>query len=420
MAGQDFRPARRALHELEQAEAAAARQRELQNWVAKISEPKWGERDDRPLNESTRRFVDAITGHDSPADISEAGFNPNQPRDDHGRWSAGGGGGATSVGTDPNDHSRWYLPSDDKGTWVKGTKGEGTFRLKKPIDVNGKLVSEIEFTKGVPILDGLTLPGKSPTIILTGDHNTDIDNAKAAWRRLNPGKKLPSDATFHHDLLHVTEHTVEINGKKTKVLIGKMHLIPTEANKAVFHQGSASVAKKYYHSLAADAEMVKSLAKKEASLAGRAGTEVAMASRKIKPGKIAKGLLPFVGRNVARAIPLVGTGLAVLEFADNVKAHGVGGAVARATPVLGDLIAAHDVGSALADDVKKNASDEVERTIARINAPVEEAQRLANEQTVKAYNELAPQIRVTNPAYEGEQQVTLTTSRTLCEHIAMK
>jgi hypothetical protein len=165
------------------------------------------------------------------------------------------------------------------------------------------------------------------------------------------------------------------------------------------------VAKKYYHGLAIDVDVVKSLAKREASLAGSAGTVVGRAAAKIKAGKIAKGVLPFVGRNVIRAIPLVGTGLAILEFADNVKAHGIGGAAARATPVLGDLISAHDLGSELASDITSKANDEADAKLRTINAPVEEAQQKANEQTVRAFKELAPQIQVTNNTYEGQRLV---------------
>ena len=85
--------------------------------------------------------------------------------------------------------------------------------MKTPIEVNGKLVNEIEFTKGVPILDKFALSGNTATIILTGDHETDIRHAKEAWRNLNPGEKLPDNATFHHDLLHATEQTVTIDGR---------------------------------------------------------------------------------------------------------------------------------------------------------------------------------------------------------------
>jgi hypothetical protein len=299
------------------------------------------------------------------------------------------------TGGDPSDPSRWYLPSADKGTW-SGAKGDSTFRLKTPVEVNGRLVHEIQYTNGVPILDKFKLPGKTATIILTGESGTDIRNAEAAWKKLNPGKELPKNATFHHDLLHAAEETVMIDGKKTKVLVGKMHLVPTDVNDAVFHQGSASVARKYYQGIGAEIGSIERLAQAEASLAGEAGTVVARAASKIKAGKIAKGILPFVGRNVVRAIPLIGTGLAVLQFADNVEAHGVGGAVARAVPVLGDLISAHDLGSDLAKQIVDDANAAADERHRALNAPVRKAWEKANEQTIAAFNELAPQIEVTN------------------------
>jgi hypothetical protein len=398
------------LRRLQREEAAAAERRQLVEWVASISEPSWGERSDIPVSPDVRESVDPITGFDAPP-VRESNWNPaDHPRTgsppNRGWWaSKGGGAGGSGAPADASDPSRWYLPSDDKGRWISGKKGEGIFRLNTPVDVNGKMVRDIKFKNGAPILDGFTLPGKTATIVLTGDGATDIRNAEEAWKKLNPGKELPRNATFHHDLLHATEHTVIIDGKKTKVLVGKMPLIPTAANQAVFHEGTAAVGKKYYHGLATDTDAVKALAKKEASLAGDAGSVVAKAAKKIKPGQVAKGILPFVGRNVVRAIPLVGTGLAIAEFADNVKAHGVGGAVARATPVLGDLMSAHDLGSALADDIKTRADQRLAQTQADINRPVDEAGQKANEQTIKAYNELAPQIRVTNNAYEGQRIV---------------
>jgi hypothetical protein len=251
-------------------------------------------------------------------------------------------------------------------------------------------------------LDKFALPGKTATIILTGDHPTDLRHAEQAWRNLNPGKKLPDNATFHHDLLHATEQTVTIDGKKTKVLVGKMQLIPTDVNSAVFHQGSASVAKKYYEGLGVDARSVARLAKEEARVAGKSGTIVARALGKIKPGEIAKGIAPLVGRSIVRAIPIVGSGLAIVAFAENVEAHGVGGAVARATPVLGDLISAYDLGSELAKQIRDDADAAAGDAQRKLNEPSRKAWEQADEQTIAAYHEMAPQIRVTNQPQSGD------------------
>ena len=97
-----------------------------------------------------------------------------------------------------------------------------------------------------------------------------------------------------------------------------------------------------------------------------------------------------------RAIPLVGTGLAILEFADNVEAHGLGGAVARATPVLGDLMSAHDLGSDLAKQITDDAEAKFDAHQAKLNEPVTAAWQKASGQTEAAFQELAPHIEVTN------------------------
>ncbi len=401
------------LRRLVAAESEARRQHELLQWAAKIStraEEKLRalQREQAKEREGWRRaeqFVESLL--EGAWDPSK---HPRAPKgqSDGGRWVAKGGGTASahSVGTGgapsptrgvggASDATHWYLPAEDKGTWLV-QKGDSTFRLKTPVEVNGMHVHEINYTKGVPVLDKFSLPGKTATIVLTGDRNTDIRNAKTAWKKLNPGKNIPENAIFHHDLLHVAEETVEINGKKAKVLVGKMQLVPSEVNRIVFHQGSASVAKHYYKGLGIDVAAIKKLAKEEASFAATGGKHIAKAARKFVPGKITKAVLPFVGRNVVRAIPLIGTGLAIVEFADNVEAHGIGGAVVRATPLLGDLVSAHDLGSDLAKQITDEANAAVDAQTAALNAPVTEAWKTASEQAIAAFRELAPRIQVTN------------------------
>jgi len=293
------------------------------------------------------------------------------------------------------ESKRWYLPSDKKGTWA-GKPGESTFRLKEPIKVDKRLVHEIHYHNGIPILDKFKLPGKTVTIVLTGEHRTDLNNAKKAWQKLHSGKQLPSNSTFHHDLLHAVEEAVIIDGKKTKVLVGKMHLVPTAVNEVVSHEGSAAVARKFYREVGTDVAKVKILAAREATLVGTAGTLVASAARKIVPGKIAKSVLPFVGRSVVRVIPFAVTGLAIIEFSDNVQAHGVGGAVARAVPVLGDLIAAHDFGSELAQQIEDDAKAQADADFQAMNQASRDAWAEATQQMIDAYRELAPSVQVTN------------------------
>ncbi len=262
--------------------------------------------------------------------------------------------------------------------------------------MNGRLVREINYKKGLPVLESFALPGNAASIVLTGDHKADIRNAKNAWRKLNPGKTLPENATFHHDLLHVAEETVEINGKKTKVLVGKMHLVPTELHQTVFHEGSASVAKKFYSGLGTDVAAVKPLGSQRSASGRQSWHRSGSRGKKDYSQHADQGHNPFVGRGVRRAIPIVGTGLALLEFSENVKAHGVVGAVARATPVLGDLISVHDLGTELAKQIVDEANEKENANLREINEPVSKAWDQATQQTIDAFNELAPQIQVTN------------------------
>lgn len=302
---------------------------------------------------------------------------------------------APGLSAEQSDPSRWYLPSDDKGTW-SGKKGDSTLKLKTPIKAGNKTVREITYSNGLPILDDFELPGNTTHVVLTGDRNADIRNATEAWHKNNPGKPLPPGATFHHDLRNVVEETVEIDGKKTKVLVGKMQLVPTEIHRTVFHEGSASAAAKIYRGLNIDIDAVKRFAKEEISRIGQRSSLLGRAVRRIKPGSLPKSLAPFIGRNVRRVIPLIGPGLAILDFAENAEAHGVAGAIARATPLLGDLIAAHDLGTALAKQITDEANAKVEKAYQDANEPVADAWEKAGHQTVEAFNDLADEIEVTN------------------------
>jgi hypothetical protein len=186
-----------------------------------------------------------------------------------------------------------------------------------------------------------------------------------------------------------------INGKKTKVLVGELPLVDKGPHK-FFHEGSAAAARNMYGGLKTNVDAVQKIATKEAGLAGKKGTIVTRASKKIVTGKIAKSLRGFIGRNVLRVIPLATTGLAILEFSDNVEAHGVVGALARATPALGDVISAHDLGSELAKEIRDDANAASDEHLRALNAPVDEAWDKASQQTIEAFNELVPTIKVTN------------------------
>ena len=410
----------RALQQQEATERAAWRQaEEYVAWLHEIwdssKHPRGGFSQNRGWWSPAGGSGSAAPGQDSDASGSTT-WHPASTTD---KLAASGGSGAETApqalfaaaddaqraGNAAAASTDWYLPSEDKGTWL-GKKGESTFRLKEPVSVNGKLVRDIEFKKGLPALDKFALPGKTARIILTGDSDADIRHAEEAWKQLNPGKKLPERATFHHDLLNVTEHIETIDGKKIKVLVGEMPLVPTEIHQPLHHQGSASAAARYYEGIGNDTkDAIKQLSKKQASVAGTAEDFVARAAKKIRPGKVAKGLLPFVGRTVLKALPLINTGLALLEFSDNVQAHGVGGAIVRATPFLGSVITAHDVGTDLAKQITDDAKASVSAHDREINAPVDQAREEANRQTLDAFHELASKIQVTNLPESGTGQL---------------
>ena len=65
--------------------------------------------------------------------------------------------------------------------------------------------------------------------------------------------------------------------------------------------------------------------------------------------------------------------------------------------MLGDLISAHDLGSELAKQIRDDADAASDTNLKAVNAPANEAWDKASQQTIEAFNELAPQIQVTNP-----------------------
>lgn len=242
------------------------------------------------------------------------------------------------------------------------------------------------------------MPGESPAIILTGDYDVDRANAEGVWKRLNKKDVIPDGATFHHDVLHVTETVVEIDGKPTKVLVGRMHLIPEEVYKAVSHQGSLSVGRRYYKDLGVDIKALKDVARAEA----KAGKLAARAAKKIVPGEIPKGLQKHLGRPKRfKIIPILGTTIKIVSFVDDLQADGLGKATLGATPVLGDLMAAYDLGSEIADEIRNRAEAKHNEFRTRADAAVDKSWEDATKQTIAAYDELAPYIEVTNDPGEN-------------------
>jgi hypothetical protein len=64
--------------------------------------------------------------------------------------------------------------------------------------------------------------------------------------------------------------------------------------------------------------------------------------------------------------------------------------------IVGDLIAAHDLGSDLAKQIVDDANANADQHLRALNAPVQKAWDKATDQTIAAFNELAPLIEVTN------------------------
>ncbi|MSR59517.1 MAG: hypothetical protein EXS05_18055 [Planctomycetaceae bacterium] len=153
----------------------------------------------------------------------------------------------------------------------------------------------------------------------------------------------------------------------------------------------SSIARRFYESVGTKIADVIAFAK-----TSRIGAIIARAKTKIVPGKIAKSLRPFLGRVVVRVIPILGTGLAILEFSQNVEAHGIGGAVVRATPLLGDVVSVYDMASDLAKQITDEANAAADAHTAELLASVTEAAQKATEHTAETFQELASQIDVTN------------------------
>lgn len=284
-----------------------------------------------------------------------------------------------------------YLPSLEKGRWL-GKEGESFFVLKQPIKGSFGTVDRIEFKGGFPDFDKFRIAGKSPTILLTGDTGVDIDNAKTAWTKLNGADDL-GDVVFHHDALHVTETVAVLNNKESRVLVGELHPIPREIHEAIYHQGSASIGRRFYEAIDIDQTELRKLAKREAA----AAKLVRSAAKQIVPGELPDSLKPHAGRRrLGKILPIIGTGLAIYSFADDVRAEGLAKAALNATPVLGDLIAAHELGSEIAREIVDRAEAKAKGEQDKHDSLIFAARKEADMQTVEAFREIAPEIEVTN------------------------
>ncbi len=257
------------------------------------------------------------------------------------------------------------------GKWVNGTEGNGLLRLAKPVTLpDGTIVREIPFRNGMPIFDKWAVRADDVFIAMTGDQGFDQRAASEAWKAKNKGASLDSKYMFHHD-----GQVVEAGryGKR-KIVAGRMQVIPRVLNELP-HVGSASIAREFQ----LDEETANKV------------NEMALSGKGPLAGRLRKTLMRRA-RQVRRLIPIVGGLLTIIYFAEDVEAHGVGGALARATPVLGDILAAYDLGSELAADIRASGVEQVERAEADANDPVQQAHKAAERATAIAFNEVASQI----------------------------
>ena len=108
-------------------------------------------------------------------------------------------------------------------------------------------------------------------------------------------------------------------------------------------------------------------------------SHIAKAASKMPDGDVSERLLKHLGKTVKRVVPVLGTGLALLSFAEDVEAHGVAGAMARATPVLGDIIALHDLTKEIGDQIVANANQNADAHLKKLNENSVKAQAIADE-----------------------------------------
>ncbi|MEX2333488.1 MAG: HNH endonuclease, partial [Pseudohongiella sp.] len=263
------------------------------------------------------------------------------------------------------------------GEWIQGTEGNGVFKLDNPIELStGDIVKEIEYKKGLPIFDKWAVEGEDIVIAITGKQSFDRSEALNAWKE-HTGKATPeANFVFHHDGL-----TTEIGKHKGQTIFtGRMQLVPRELNELP-HIGAASVARQYTLDPKVARE-VNALAMKGKGPLGTIRKRIA--SR-----------LASQAKNFGKAIPIIGGAITLVFFAEDVEAHGVGGAIVRATPLLGDIVGAYDLGKELAANIREQARENLRAAYADANDPIRLAHTAARRQTAAAFNELAKNIRVT-------------------------
>jgi predicted nucleic acid-binding Zn-ribbon protein len=223
------------------------------------------------------------------------------------------------------------------------------------------------------------------TIALTGQHGFDRTEAIKAWTA-NGGGSFKG-YVFHHDGLVLSKITF----KGTELPVGRMQLVPEQLNKLA-HVGSASQAK----GMIVDEARARDLVREVNELSIRNQGPL----RKIAGRFMSK--LPKVAKRIVRtAIPVIGGLLVIIDFSENAEAHGVGGAIIRGVPLLGDVVNVYDVASDLATAIEEEADESVRGNQERANQATREATKAAATLTVEEFDKLSKQIRITNPYFEA-------------------
>jgi hypothetical protein len=334
--------------------------------------------------------ADAGDGDDSDAwepDASMAIYLAAAPRRGAGKHTPKRAGGRTA-----NSETSKAFPHGKRvpaGEWITGKEGNGILKLANPIELaDGKKVTRIEFKDGLPIFDKWALKGEDVFIAITGDHQFDRAQALKAWQTKTGKTALAIDYVFHHD-----GHVREIRTHRgQQVFIARMQPIPEILNKKAGHFGSARMARRY----TLDPDVAREV--NEIALQGKG--PLARRARRKAGSKIAKK-----AAKLGRAIPIIGGVLDVVYFADDVEAHGLGGAIIRATPLLGDIVSAYDVGKAVADEIAANAKHVQDQAYLDTNEPVQAAQAAAGRATAEAFNQIAKTLRITKEYIQPQEVI---------------
>ncbi|REK06732.1 MAG: hypothetical protein DWQ37_22035 [Planctomycetota bacterium] len=249
-------------------------------------------------------------------------------------------------------------------------------KLEKPITIGktGEVVTHIEFRNGFPVLDKWALPNQDVTIAITGNPDFDRIEARKAWKHTHGD--VPQKVVFHHDgnFTELGKH------KNHRIMAGRMQMLPGEFHRVLKHKGSASLARFHY---------LNEKVAREVNELARKGKGPLVALQRRLAQRVTRSL------RIGRVVPIVGGLITLYFFAEDVEAHGLGGAVVRATPLLGDIVSAADLGRELAAEIRAAARRRIKDAEDRANLPVKAAQRDAAEATSAAFIEIARTLPVT-------------------------